>query len=498
MIDQDRRAGLNIWSRMETASVIILSPEQLGSPPFEVSLQKDKFHDRVYLLVVDEIHVLYSWGQSFRVAFKHIGPMRDRFRSRLVMVGATATLLHGYQTNNIRSFLNLCSNTFVLHRSNVRNDIRQIFRTLTHGLGGSNFSDLRWVVRAGGRKTIVFVSTISVGFRLFSYLRSLLPLEADFHRIIRMYNAVNWPAYNVETQALFRNDPECRIIIATDILMVGVDFPNVQDVIVLGEPPDANNYFQKIGRAGRNRNLVPDPRAIIYITKSAEKNAKLILDPLKPSTATSADKLPALDPSMASLILAQCKIKEQNRLYNNPDHATRCGCESCQASPTLPLTCQCSGCVKDEEPEVLALASEGKLPSRRGPRGINKQERELATKKLASFRHHLSHHLDFTGPEQFWILDVDILPDSVIKAIVDNFKRIGTLEDLTPFITHLKYLPTDQHDKLLSVLHQLDGDFAQLRAEAASIKAEVKLEPEIEEVSESQNARSVVTAVQVT
>ena len=454
----------------------------------------DEFHERVYLLVVDEVHVLYSWGQSFRVAFKHIGPIRDRFRSRLVMVGTTATLLHGYQTNNIRSFLNLSHNTFVLHRSNIRNDIRQIFRKLTHGIGGSNFSDLRWVVGAMGRKTIVFVSTISIGFRLFSYLQSLLPPQADFRRIIRMYNAVNWPAHNVETQEFFRNDPKCRIIIATDILMVGVDFPNVQDVIVLGEPPDANNYFQKIGRAGRNRKLVPDPRAIIYITKSAEKNAKLVLNPPKPSAATSTDKLPTLDPSMATLILAQCKTKEQNRLYNNPDHDTPCSCKSCHASPPPPSTCRCSGCVEDEEPELLALASEGKLQTRRGPRGINKQERELAIKKLEGFRHRLSHHLNFDGPEKFWILDVDILPDKVVKAIVDNFKSIGSPEDLLPFISNLKYLPIDHHNELISAVYQLREDFVRLRSEAANIKIEVKPEPKTEEWS----ARSVLAVVRLT
>ena len=455
----------------------------------------DKFHERVYLLVVDEVHVLYSWGQSFRVAFKHIGPMRDRFRSRLVMVGVTATLLHGYQTNNIRSFLNLNHNTFVLHRSNIRNDIRQIFRTLTHGIGGSNFFDLRWVVGAKGRKTIVFVSTISTGFRLFSYLQSLLPPKADFRRVIRMYNAVNWPAHNIQTQEFFRNDPECRVIIATDILMVGVDFPNVQDVIVLGEPPDANNYFQKIGRAGRNRKLVPDPRAIIYITKSAEKNAKLVLNPPKPLTATPVDKLPALDPSMATLILARCKTEEQNRLYNNPDHDIQCSCESCQASTPPRSTCQCSGCIKDEEPEILELASEGKLRSRRGPRGISKPERELATKKLEGFRHRLSHHLDFDGPEQFWILDVDILPDKTIKTIIDNFKHIGSLDDLIPFISHLAYLPTAHYTELLSALHQLQEEFVQLRSEAANSKAETKSEPKVEEIGE-RDTRSMLTATQ--
>ena len=113
-----------------------------------------------------------------------------------------------------------------------------------------------------------------------------------------------------QCQESFRNDLECLVIIVTDILMVGVDFPNIQDVIVLGVPPDTNNYFQKIRRAGRNRKLVPDPRAIIYITKSAKKNAKLVINLPKPSTTNSTDKLPTVDPSMATLILTQCKTEE--------------------------------------------------------------------------------------------------------------------------------------------------------------------------------------------
>ena len=83
----------------------------------------DEFYERVSFLVVYGVHMLYSWGQFFRVAFECIGPIRDRFRSRLVMVGDTATPLHGYQTNNTRSFLNLSRNMFVLHRSNIWNDV---------------------------------------------------------------------------------------------------------------------------------------------------------------------------------------------------------------------------------------------------------------------------------------------------------------------------------------------------------------------------------------
>jgi len=94
----------------------------------------DKLHERVYLLVVDEVHAPYSWGRSFRVAFNHIGPIRDRFQSRLVMIGATATLLHAWVPDKQHPVFPQPQPRHVRpHRSNIRNDIRQIFRTLTHG-----------------------------------------------------------------------------------------------------------------------------------------------------------------------------------------------------------------------------------------------------------------------------------------------------------------------------------------------------------------------------
>ena len=53
-------------------------------------------------------------------------------------------------------------------------------------------------------------------------------------------------------------DPNLQVVIATDSLKVGNDFPNVADVVVLN-PKDPNDIVQKTGRAGRDRRLVSDP-----------------------------------------------------------------------------------------------------------------------------------------------------------------------------------------------------------------------------------------------
>ena len=55
--------------------------------------------------------------------------------------------------------------------------------------------------------------------------------------------------------------------------MVGVDFPDINEVIIIGHPTNANDYLQKVGRAGRDCTLVSNPCGITYITAHAIKAA---------------------------------------------------------------------------------------------------------------------------------------------------------------------------------------------------------------------------------
>ncbi|KAF9231106.1 P-loop containing nucleoside triphosphate hydrolase protein [Melanogaster broomeanus] len=337
-------------------SMVLVSPEQLKSKGFERLLdEKDPtFSTRVCMMAVDEAHLLNTWGQGFRKDFLDIGRMRARFPGTVPIAAVTATLQTGTPTNRICTFLGFrpgCCQ--IIRRSNARPDIQLIFRTMKTGLGSMVFPDLDWVVNsAERRRTLIFCRTVALGFRVKAYLWNLLTNDPDRTKRLRLFNAVNDKSYNDETLALWQKpNPAVQVIVATSILSVGIDAPTFDDVIVFGEPPDVDEFVQDYGRLRFMKSV--SPRAFLYVTKKAHTKAEKVVGNSKsPETknTTTAD-LDAMQPSIAQLILAPCKVVQLDELYGNMLNEPPCGCLVCasQPRPQRKATCDCSGC----EPEPI-------------------------------------------------------------------------------------------------------------------------------------------------
>ena len=430
------RSGM--WTRAgeSGARVLLLSPEQLTSKRLEKLVNDSGFRNRVCLLAVDEVHLLDTWGNTFRKAYYQIEYIRARFELALSMIAMTATLLPGKQTEHVCKFVGL-QNYHTVQRSNRRPEIQLLFHVLSHGIENWEFPDLRWVIDDMQRKKIIiFCTSIRDGFRVFSYLWKQLDSPNTIRgERIRMYNALNWPDYNLKTRELVRKQDGCRVVVATDILMVGVHFPDIDDVVIVGHPPNPNDYLQKIGRAGRDCTLVSNPRGITYFTTYARKVAHDMLGielprakPKRgqvkskpsdkpwerrtkkrkmPDTGTPASKS-TMSVEMAKLICSKCKTTELDTMYGNPplQSSTRCNC---------------SGCVPLETP---------KRPSQRRPKGeaqlsLTKEMKELAMKRLISLRQEIYLTADSkTLTDPFLVLP-RLLPSGLISRIV------GTLPQLT-------------------------------------------------------------------
>ena len=362
------------------------------------------------------------------------------------MVAMTTTLLPGKQTKRISKFVGLQDCHHVVQRSNHRPEIRLLFRVLSHGIESWEFCDLRWVIDdMRQKKIIIFCASIKDGFCVFSYLwRQLNSPVAIQHEQIRMYNALNWPDYNLETRELMRKPGGCQVIVATDILMVAVDFPDINDVVIIGHPPNVNDYLQKIGRAGRDHALVSDPCGIIYITSHATKVAHEKLGIELPTARSKGGQVKLKSPDrsrvrctkkrktsdtetalaskslmsmeMAQLIVSECKTSELDKMYENPSHhpPTRCNCSSCVPEPAVPKR------------------SPQRRPKGEAHSNLTKEMKDFVTKQLIELREEIYVTASSNMLTDPFLVLPRLLPSELISKMVGGLLQLTweTLNDL--------------------------------------------------------------------
>ncbi|KAF9035142.1 P-loop containing nucleoside triphosphate hydrolase protein, partial [Panaeolus papilionaceus] len=332
-----RKQKGDLWSEcVERFDVILISPEELVSLNFNQLLANSIFFSRVCRFGVDEAHLINTWGKTFRTAFKQLGFMRVRLPSRnqkfTPLITTSATIREGQPKDNICKVLGLREGSYhLIRRSNLRHDIQLLFRPMAAGPAGQTFPELAWVLDSS-EKTVIFTKHIATGFRVGAYLWKvgLTKKMHDLPKRIRLFNSLNWVSYNQETLGFLNDNPYSTITIATDILSVGWDSPDTKTAIIFGEPNDVDDFVQKVGRVGRDRSKVSNPRAILYYTKNAIATANELCHGAQASATTSPDDEDnTMDISMARLLLAPCYMAELNRQYNNPTQEEPCLCSRC-------------------------------------------------------------------------------------------------------------------------------------------------------------------------
>jgi hypothetical protein len=222
-----------------------------------------------------------------------------------------------------------------------------------------------------------------------------------------MYNSLNFDSYNAETRQLMQldagNSKYCQIIIGTDTLSVGIAMRARLDAVLIGDIEDTDEVLQKFGRINREKKT-EDARGIIYITSAARKLAEKLVA----NDGADLPKKPGQTPpdlSMARLILATCKVREQNVLYNNPVSDPPCTCAQCENNCPLPLSssCNCSGCL----PEPKSISSPAPRP--RAPKPIDnipkkdrlsRLKRSHGQKRLLNLRLEIWRNAD---QSKYWI-----------------------------------------------------------------------------------------------
>ncbi|KAJ7506408.1 P-loop containing nucleoside triphosphate hydrolase protein [Mycena galericulata] len=221
---QDSKDDLWMIARTKP-NVVLTGPEQLKSADFEKALRDDDFYHRICGTGFDEVHLLNTWGVTFRKDFGQMGFVKARMPDRHnPWILTSATVRTGQPFDSICQLLGLHKGNYhLIRRSCARPDVQIIFRDLVFPISGDSFPEFDWVLTEN-RPIVMFPKSISLGSRIYAYL---LPKSGVTNsKRIRLYNSLNFDSHNSETRDLLKLAPDdedyCQIIIGTDSLSVGV------------------------------------------------------------------------------------------------------------------------------------------------------------------------------------------------------------------------------------------------------------------------------------
>lgn len=241
----------------EKTSLIYISPEFLASNNISRIIGDRK----ISMFVIDEAHVVSGWGNTFRADYGYLGEyikdLKENTAERYINLVLTATAINGGELDTLQeisNYLSLRNPEIIItnyRRDNINFEINNLEKeTKEDEIYEKIIEHLKNNIE-NNKKTIVYCpyTTHVKEFRD----------KIDFEKV--EYITGNLNKENKEIiQRRFKNG-KIKVIIATKAFGMGIDVPDVREVIHFKLPNNLIDYTQEIGRAGRDGQK---SKAIIY------------------------------------------------------------------------------------------------------------------------------------------------------------------------------------------------------------------------------------------
>ena len=239
----DERASSWYNFKVGKAKLLYVSPERLMT---ENMIDNLKLLD-IGLFVIDEVHCVSKWGQSFRPDYEELSKLKYFFPTSNI-VGFTATadkttrldIINKIFDNEvdiyIKGFDRPNLSLSIIQKTNWKLQVIDFLNIRKHQSG---------IIYCISRKKTEEVAHFLTekGFKASAY-------HAGLEGTIRK-----------KIQNIFMTE-NAHIVVATIAFGMGIDKPDIRFVINLGLPDSMEAYYQQIGRAGRDNK--PSDTLMIY------------------------------------------------------------------------------------------------------------------------------------------------------------------------------------------------------------------------------------------
>ena len=213
--------------------MLYISPERLTNKQFLQNIDEIQLS----FIAVDEAHCISEWGQDFRPSYQNIKDFRKN-HPEIPCLALTATATPKV-LEEIKLKLEL-KNPTVFQKSFKRDNIR-IFTEEVSDKFQRIFDILKFTNESG----IIYVRTRKEAELLSEFLQKNQLKNVDFFHAGLTTKEKN-------TKQNIWNNSDNHVLISTNAFGMGIDKDNVRFVIHYSPAPSIENYYQEIGRSGRD------------------------------------------------------------------------------------------------------------------------------------------------------------------------------------------------------------------------------------------------------
>ena len=218
----------------DECKIIYIAPERLDSMEF-VNIIRGK---NISQVAIDEAHCVSQWGHDFRVSYKKIPYFINRLDKRPIVTAFTATASNEVR-EDIVNILDLHKPAIYITGFDRDNLSINIVKS-----SSKNKYTLDYVENHKNESGIIYASTRKEVESIYEGL-----LKRNYS--VAKYHAGLSNEARKEYQENFIND-DIKIMVATNAFGMGIDKPNIRWVLHYNMPQSIENYYQEIGRAGRD------------------------------------------------------------------------------------------------------------------------------------------------------------------------------------------------------------------------------------------------------
>lgn len=245
--------------------ILYLSPETLLARSDVEQLVGDR---TIGMIVIDEAHIVTTWGKQFRPDYWYLGDHIRKLRKRqlqekkrdLVIATFTATAIyHGQEDMYEETIDSLHMIEPITYLGYVRRkDIKIMIRKLPkadrrHEYELDKFDRLRDAIQGTllmERKMLIYFPTVALIQRFQDYLQS----QTDFFTETVAYHGRMDKIAKMENYKQFLSG-EKLVMLATKAFGMGIDIDDIELVVHFAPTGNVCDYVQEIGRAARRQGL---------------------------------------------------------------------------------------------------------------------------------------------------------------------------------------------------------------------------------------------------